>query len=84
MGNGLALSQLITDVVADVGFVSVPLYLWKNDTLKTLIFTHVKAAISLIICNLLVIVTFIYRNNSGVVEVLRISHVIFILHSTIR
>ncbi|OJA16358.1 hypothetical protein AZE42_07819 [Rhizopogon vesiculosus] len=96
MGRGLALSQLITDVVADVALVAVPLHLWKNvglsrgrkilvlsafsssilitvitiplsiilftpHTLKTLVFAHVKAALSLVICNLLVIVTFIYR-----------------------
>ncbi|OAX31935.1 hypothetical protein K503DRAFT_750335 [Rhizopogon vinicolor AM-OR11-026] len=95
MGKGLALSQLITDVVADVALVAVPLYLWKNvglsrgkkimvlsafslsilitlitiphsiflfrsHTHKTIIFSHVKAGLSLIICNLLVIVTFVY------------------------
>ncbi|OAX33553.1 hypothetical protein K503DRAFT_869481 [Rhizopogon vinicolor AM-OR11-026] len=97
MGQAVALSQLITDVVADVSLVAVPLHLWKNVGLSrgrkililstisssllitvvtiahsstlfrrthssnTLIFAHIKAALSLVICNLLVIVTFAYR-----------------------
>ncbi|OJA10985.1 hypothetical protein AZE42_09309 [Rhizopogon vesiculosus] len=96
MGQAVALSQLITDVVADVSLVAVPLHLWKNVGLSrgrkimvlsaisssllitvvtiahsltlfrvhssnTLIFAHIKAALSLIICDLLVIVTFAYR-----------------------
>ncbi|OJA17248.1 hypothetical protein AZE42_12568 [Rhizopogon vesiculosus] len=32
-----------------------------SHTLKTLIFAHVKAALSLVICNLLVLVTFVYH-----------------------
>ncbi|KAG0707948.1 hypothetical protein DFH29DRAFT_994572 [Suillus ampliporus] len=96
MGESVALSALITDVIADVSLVAAPLYLWKNarlprdrkilllstfgasllitavtiphsiilykvHTTTTLIFGHVKAALSLVICNLLVIVTFLYR-----------------------
>ncbi|OAX36536.1 hypothetical protein K503DRAFT_801948 [Rhizopogon vinicolor AM-OR11-026] len=43
--------------------ITIPLsiILLRPHTLKTLIFTHVKGALSLVICNLLVIVTFIYR-----------------------
>ncbi|OJA16355.1 hypothetical protein AZE42_07816 [Rhizopogon vesiculosus] len=33
----------------------------RPHTHKTIIFSHVKAALSLVICNLLVIVTFAYR-----------------------
>ncbi|KAG0707960.1 hypothetical protein DFH29DRAFT_843976 [Suillus ampliporus] len=96
MAKPVALSQLITDVIADCSLVVAPLQLWKNVGLSrsrkilvlssfgasllitavtiphsvilfkpvsetTLIFAHVKAALSLIICNLLVIVTFAYR-----------------------
>ncbi|KAG1779441.1 hypothetical protein EV702DRAFT_966250 [Suillus placidus] len=96
MGKPVALSLLITDVIADVSLVAAPLYLLKDvglsrsrkilvqsafgasllitaitithsilllkvHTTNTLIFAHVKAALSLIICNLLVIVTFLYR-----------------------
>lgn len=96
MGKSVALSQLITDVIADVSLIAAPMQLWKNvglpnsrrilvfsafgasilitavtiphtiilfkyDTLVTLILVHVKAALSLVICNLLVIVTFTYR-----------------------
>lgn len=96
MGKSVALSLLITDVIADTCLVTVPLHLLKNVRLSrsrkilvqsafgasllitaitithsilllkvynttTLMFAHIKAALSLIICNLLVIVTFIYR-----------------------
>ncbi|KAG1718891.1 hypothetical protein EDB19DRAFT_1649282, partial [Suillus lakei] len=96
MEKSMALSQLITDVIADASLVAAPLYLWRNVGLSrskkilvlstfgasllitavtiphsifllkvhnstTLIFQHVKAALSLIICNLLVIVTYLYR-----------------------
>lgn len=96
VGKSLALSLLITDVIADFSLVAAPLHLWRNVGLSrsrkilvlsafgasflitvitiphsiillktrntvTLIFTHVKTAVSLIICNLLVIVTFAYR-----------------------
>ncbi|KAG2340978.1 hypothetical protein BDR05DRAFT_888978 [Suillus weaverae] len=96
MSEPVALSQLITDVIADFSLVAAPLQLWKNvglsrsrkilimssfgasilitaitiphsvilfgpPTETTLIFAHVKAAVSLIICNVLVIVTFAYR-----------------------
>lgn len=96
MGKSVALSLLITDVIADACLVAAPLYLLKNVGLSrskktlvqsafgasllitaitithsilllkfhnttTLMFAHIKAALSLIICNLLVIVTFIYR-----------------------
>ncbi|KAG0707450.1 hypothetical protein DFH29DRAFT_895806 [Suillus ampliporus] len=96
MGNSVALSQLITDVIADVSLIAAPVQLWKNvgfsrgrrisvlsafgasllitaitiphsimlfklDTQTTLFLAHVKAALSLIICNLLVIVTFTCR-----------------------
>ncbi|KAG2068591.1 hypothetical protein BDR04DRAFT_767728 [Suillus decipiens] len=94
----VALSQLITDVIADLALVIMPLQFWKNirlsrgrkilvmssfgasilitvitiphsvvlilfslvtDTILTI--AHVKAAVSLIVCNLVVIVTFAYR-----------------------
>ncbi|KAG1729713.1 hypothetical protein EDB19DRAFT_110543 [Suillus lakei] len=96
MSKPVALSQLITDVIADFALVVAPLQLWKNARLSrsskilimssfgasllitaitiphsiilfeplsetTLIFAHVKAAVSLVICNVLVIVTFAYR-----------------------
>ncbi|KAG1769369.1 hypothetical protein EDD22DRAFT_164875 [Suillus occidentalis] len=96
MSKPVALSQLITDVIADFSLVAAPLQLWRNVGLSrnqkililssfgasilitvitiphsivlfrpmnetTLIFAHVKAAVSLIICNILVIVTFAYR-----------------------
>lgn len=97
MGKPVALSLLITDIIADVSLVAAPLYLMKNMRLSrskkllvqsafgasllitaitithsilillnvynkiTLMFAHLKAALSLIICNLLVIVTFLYR-----------------------
>ncbi|KAG1741474.1 uncharacterized protein EDB91DRAFT_1130660 [Suillus paluster] len=96
MGESVAVTLLITDVIADASLVAAPLYLWKNvgfsrsrkilvlssfgasllitaitiphsilllevHTTTTLIFAHVKTALSLIICNLLVIVTFAYR-----------------------
>lgn len=96
MPLSVALSQLITDVIADISLVAAPLYLWKNVGLSrsrqilvqsafcasflitaitipysiylsmghistTLILAYVKAALSLFICNLLVIVTFLYR-----------------------
>lgn len=96
MSEPVALSQLITDVIADFSLVAAPLQLWRNVGLSrskkililssfgasiiitvitiphsiilfrpvnetTLIFAHVKAAVSLIICNVLVIVTFAYR-----------------------
>jgi hypothetical protein len=96
MSEPVALSQLITDVIADFSLIAAPLQLWKNVGLSrsrkilvmssfgasiiitaitiphsiilfrplsetTLIFAHVKAAVSLIICNVLVIVTFAYR-----------------------
>ncbi|KAG2358249.1 hypothetical protein BDR07DRAFT_1418137 [Suillus spraguei] len=98
MSEPVAVSQLITDVIADSSLVIAPLQLWKNVglsrsrkilvlssfgasilitaitiphsvvlilfssmTITTLIFAHVKAAVSLIVCNLLVIVTFAYR-----------------------
>ncbi|KAG2352950.1 hypothetical protein BDR07DRAFT_783238 [Suillus spraguei] len=94
----VALSQLITDVVADFSLVAAPLQFWKNVGLSSsrkisvlssfgasilitaitiphsvvlilfssktdtiLIIAHVKAAVSLIICNLFVIVIFAYR-----------------------
>lgn len=96
MPPSVALSQLITDIIADVSLVAAPLYLWSNvglsrsrqilvqsafgasllitiitilhsvyltmgHTATTLIFAYFKAALSLFICNLLVIVTFLYR-----------------------
>lgn len=96
MAGSVALSQLITDVIADTFLLAAPLHLWKNlrfprrrkilimsafsatilITVITiphsiilfkiqretpLLLAHVKAALSLIICNLLVIVTFVYR-----------------------
>ncbi|KAG0707947.1 hypothetical protein DFH29DRAFT_795843 [Suillus ampliporus] len=96
MGKSVALSLLITDVIADISLVAAPLHLWKHVGLSrdrkilvmsafgasllitaitiphsiflfkahnttTLIFAHVKTALSLVICNLLVIVTFAYR-----------------------
>ncbi|KAG1786062.1 uncharacterized protein HD556DRAFT_1248703 [Suillus plorans] len=97
MGKTVALSLLITDVIADISLVAAPLYLLKNIRLSrskkllvqsafsaslvisaitvtysillflnfyntlTLMFAHIKAALSLIVCNLLVIVTFLYR-----------------------
>ncbi|KAG2359325.1 hypothetical protein BDR07DRAFT_1336914 [Suillus spraguei] len=96
MSKPVALSQLMTDVIADFSLVAAPLQLWKNVGLSrsrkilvlssfgtsilitaltiplsiilfrpltetTLIFAHVRAAISLIICNVLVIVTFAYH-----------------------
>ncbi|KAG1729701.1 hypothetical protein EDB19DRAFT_1641788, partial [Suillus lakei] len=102
MGKPVALSLLITDVIADASLDAAPLYLLKNVELSrsgkiliqsafgtsllitaitithsilllrvhntaTLIFAHVKAALSLIICNLLVIVTFLYRVCSKVI-----------------
>ncbi|KAG2150572.1 hypothetical protein DEU56DRAFT_35874 [Suillus clintonianus] len=96
MPESVALSQLITAVIADVSLVVAPLYLWNNvglsrsrkilvlsafgasilitaitiphsiglsmgQTATVLTLAHVKAALSLIVCNLLVIVTFLYR-----------------------
>ncbi|KAJ8582511.1 hypothetical protein M405DRAFT_561386 [Rhizopogon salebrosus TDB-379] len=96
MNKPFALSQLITDVIADVVLVAAPLVLWRDIGLSrnrrililsafgasllitavtiphnimlmsfqggtTIIFAHVKAALSLVICNLLVIVSFVYR-----------------------
>ncbi|OJA09699.1 hypothetical protein AZE42_05570 [Rhizopogon vesiculosus] len=96
MNKSFALSQLITDIVADIALVAAPLQLLGDMALSrnrkilvlstfsasflitaitiphnimlskyhsetTLIFTHVKAALSLVICDLLVIVTFVYR-----------------------
>ncbi|KIK41693.1 hypothetical protein CY34DRAFT_805785 [Suillus luteus UH-Slu-Lm8-n1] len=96
MGKSVALSLLITDIIADTCLVAAPLHLLKNVGLSrsrkilvqsafgasllitaitiphsillfkvhnttTLMFAHIKAALSLIICNTLVIVTFIYR-----------------------
>ncbi|KAG1755559.1 hypothetical protein EDB19DRAFT_414159 [Suillus lakei] len=96
MGESVALSQLITDVIADVSLIAAPMHLWKNVGFSrsrrililsafgasllitavtiphsiilfeagaelTIIYAHVKAALSLVICNLLVIVTFTYR-----------------------
>lgn len=96
MTQAVALSQLITDVIADASLIVAPIQLWKNvglsRTNKILIFSafgssvlitvitiphsimlfhsmtevtyivaHVKAALSLVICNLLVIVTIVYR-----------------------
>ncbi|KAJ8581718.1 hypothetical protein M405DRAFT_751317, partial [Rhizopogon salebrosus TDB-379] len=96
MAEPVAISQLITDIIADVSLVAAPLQLLKDVGLSrsrkilvlsafgasllitavtipqsimlfgpirqtTLIFAHVKAALSLVICNLLVIVTFAYR-----------------------
>ncbi|KAG2068592.1 hypothetical protein BDR04DRAFT_767766 [Suillus decipiens] len=94
----VALSQLITDVIADFSLVAAPLQFWKNvglshsrkilvmssfgasilitvitiphsvvlilfssETVTILIIAHVKAAVSLIVCNLFVIVIFAYR-----------------------
>ncbi|OJA10984.1 hypothetical protein AZE42_09308 [Rhizopogon vesiculosus] len=103
MGQFVALSQLITDVIADASLVVVPLHLWKNVGLTRgrkflvlsifsssllitvvtiphsitifrthsaakIIFAHIKAALSLFICNLLVIVTFAYRVCSEEVD----------------
>ncbi|KAG1725331.1 hypothetical protein EDB19DRAFT_1644112 [Suillus lakei] len=94
--ESVALSQMITDVIADVSLIAAPLQFWKNVGLSrkskililsafgasllitiiaiphsimlfqsatetTLIMAHVKAALSLVICNLLVIVTLAYR-----------------------
>lgn len=96
MASSVALSHLITDIIADFSLVAAPLYIWKNlkfprrskililsafcasllitaitiphsivlfktQTLTPLILAHVKAALSLVVCNLLVIVTFTYR-----------------------
>jgi len=97
MGKSVALSLLITDIIADVSLVAAPLYLMKNIRLSrskkllvqsafgasllitvitithsmllllnvyntvTLMFAHLKAALSLIVCNVLVIVAFLYR-----------------------
>ncbi|KAG1812826.1 uncharacterized protein BJ212DRAFT_1276273 [Suillus subaureus] len=97
MPPSVALSQLITDIIADVSLVAAPLYLWSNiglsrsrqilvysafgasllitaitiphsimlsmgHTPTTLILAYVKAStLPLFICNLLVIVTFLYR-----------------------
>ncbi|KAG2352952.1 hypothetical protein BDR07DRAFT_1367721 [Suillus spraguei] len=94
----VALSQLITDVIADLALVIMPLHFWKNVGLSRsrkilvmssfgasilitaitiphsvvlilfslvadtiLVIAHVKAAVSLIVCDLVVIVTFAYR-----------------------
>ncbi|KAL4078103.1 hypothetical protein V8B97DRAFT_1210198 [Scleroderma yunnanense] len=91
-----AISQLITDVIADLCLVALPIRLLRGTKLSwmkriliqstfsasmcitivtiihsvvllkdtssgNLLFGHFKAALSLLICNLLVIVTFIYR-----------------------
>lgn len=96
MTKSVALLQMITDIIADVSLIAVPLQFWKNVRLtrnskilifstfgasflitvitiahsvmlfhcaseKTLIIAHVKVALSLVICNLLVIVTLVYR-----------------------
>ncbi|KAG1732314.1 hypothetical protein EDB19DRAFT_1912153 [Suillus lakei] len=96
MNQNMALSQLITDVVADASLILAPLQFWRNVRLSrnskililsafgssllitmitiphsimlfqsitetTLIIAHVKAALSLVVCNLLVIVTLVYR-----------------------
>lgn len=96
MASSVALSQLITDVIADTSLVAAPLHLWKDirfprrrkilimsafsasilitvitiphsiilfkiSRATPLLLAHVKAALSLVICNLLVIVTFVYR-----------------------
>ncbi|KAG2079229.1 hypothetical protein BDR04DRAFT_1063830 [Suillus decipiens] len=96
----VALSQLITDVIADISLVAAPLQFWKNaglsrskkilvlssfsasilitvitiphsvvlivltpsgNIIPITIIAHVKAAVSLIVCNLFVIVAFAYR-----------------------
>lgn len=91
-----AVSQLITDIIADLGLVALPIWLLREAKLSwtrriliqsvfsasicitiitiihsvillsetssgTLFFGHFKSALSLLICNLLVIITFIYR-----------------------
>ncbi|KAG2115627.1 hypothetical protein DEU56DRAFT_174474 [Suillus clintonianus] len=96
MTQSVAVSQMITDVIADVSLIVVPVQLWKNvglsrngkililasfgasllitviaiphsimlfqsTTEATLIIAHVKAALSLVICNVLVIITLAYR-----------------------
>ncbi|KAG1723016.1 uncharacterized protein EDB91DRAFT_185476 [Suillus paluster] len=96
MTHSVAVSQLITEAVADISLIVVPLQFWKNAGLSrtgrililstfgasllitvitipqsimlfrsatetTLFFAHVKTTLSLVICNLLVIVTFAYR-----------------------
>ncbi|KAG2358273.1 hypothetical protein BDR07DRAFT_1612023 [Suillus spraguei] len=97
MDKSVAVSLLITDVIADIVLVVVPLYLLQTIgrprssmilvqfafgasllvpaftiphsallllniyNTNTLMFAHIKAALSLIICNLLVIVAFLYR-----------------------
>ncbi|OAX40613.1 hypothetical protein K503DRAFT_864469 [Rhizopogon vinicolor AM-OR11-026] len=96
MDKTFALSQLITDILADIALVAAPLQLLGDMALSrnrkilvlstfsasflitiitiphniilskyhsgmTLTFAHVKAALSLVICDLLVIVTFVYR-----------------------
>ncbi|KAG1741473.1 uncharacterized protein EDB91DRAFT_330879 [Suillus paluster] len=96
MTQSVALSQLITDITADVSLVATPLYFWKNVglshsrkilvlsafgasllitavtiphfitlsknyTTTSLILEHVTVALSLVICNLLVIVTSLYH-----------------------
>ncbi|KAG1764898.1 hypothetical protein EV702DRAFT_92221 [Suillus placidus] len=98
MGKSVAISLLITDIVADISLVAAPLHLLRNVGLSrsrkilvlsafsasllitaitiphsiilleinnidaiTVILAHVKSALSLVICNLLVIVTFVYR-----------------------
>ncbi|KAG1864945.1 hypothetical protein DFJ58DRAFT_912020 [Suillus subalutaceus] len=98
VGKSVALSLLITDVIADISLVAAPLYLWRNvglsrstrywfyplsahhflNTATTIphsiivlkahkinaimiIVTHVKTALSLVICDLLVIATAIYH-----------------------
>ncbi|KAG2069005.1 hypothetical protein BDR04DRAFT_1056138 [Suillus decipiens] len=97
MGKSVGISHLVTDIIADITLVVVPLYLLGtighprssmilvqfvfgasllvlaftiphsvlllHDIFNTnaLMFAHIKVAFSLIICNLLVIVTFLYR-----------------------
>lgn len=91
-----AVSQLITDIIADLGLVVLPIWLLREAKLSwtrrvliqsafsasicitvitiihsvillneassgVLFFGHFKSALSLLICNLLVIITFIYR-----------------------
>ncbi|KIJ63209.1 hypothetical protein HYDPIDRAFT_113820 [Hydnomerulius pinastri MD-312] len=96
IGHSVAIAQIITDSIADILLVALPIRFLRNVKLSrkrrilissafsatilitvvtilhsvvlfgpsstgTIIIGHVKAAVSLIVCNLLVIVTFVYR-----------------------
>ncbi|KAH0834838.1 hypothetical protein J3R83DRAFT_10458 [Lanmaoa asiatica] len=96
MSHGVAISQLITDVISDVLLVVTPIFFLKGMKIsrgqrvllissfassigitivsiahsiilflppssKSLLIAHIKAALAVIICNLLIILTFAYR-----------------------